>query len=434
MAVVFASVSFWLLTRDVIPQPIRIATGARSGLDYQLAQRLSAILASRKLSAEVLETQGSGENRRLLLERKADLAIIKAGSEDMEGLEVVAPLYPDVTLFMVRRDRGISSIADLKGKRVVLGPEHSGTRIMARLILEHYRVYRSIHGAGNYFADILNDSSLDAAVVSTAVTNPDLIKLMQSDRFDILPIEESGALAMLYPFFHEITVPQGVFLGNPPIPKTAVVSVATPGLLVGTPASSPHMIDAVLSALYDYRLRPEFPTLYSRSEAATWDLTPMHPASRNFHDPYRGLGTAAAMLESLSAIKELFLALLALGWLGWERYRRLRELAEKEALSQQKERLDLFIDETVRLERLMLASMQDASALENLFIQVSQLKLHALTELTHEELRTDQGFTILLAQCRDLVEKIQHGMDMLQRKRLQQESLHPDEICSTETP
>jgi TRAP transporter TAXI family solute receptor len=416
--VVVASVAAWLLTRDVIPRPIRIATGTQSGLNHQLAGNLTQILNARGLPAQVRPTDGSRENRQLLLSKQVDVAMIKAGSVDFEGLEVLAPLYPDVVLVVVRRDRKIHKVADLKGRKVILGLENSGTRQVAKLILQHYRILDSIQEAGHYFSDIASDASIDAAIVSTAVTNPDLTALVRTRQFDILPIDEAGALAMLYPNFHQTEVPRGVFLGDPTIPLETLNTVAVPDLLVGTPSSSPRMIDALLRALYDHRLRPQFPTLYPRNEAAAWCLTPVHPASRNFHDPYRGLGTAAAFLESLSAIKELFLAILALGWLGWERYRRLNEVALRSALSQQKERLDLFIDETVRLERLMLASLQNQEALENLFVQVSQLKLHALTELTHEELRTDQGFTILLAQCRDLVEKIQHGMDMLQRKQL----------------
>ena len=415
--VVITSVTAWYCTRDVIPRPIRIATGSRSGLNHQLAEALSEILRARDIPSQILSSDGSRENRQLLLSHQADVAMVKAGSVNLEGLEVIAPLYPDVVLFVVRRDRHITKISDLKGRKVVLGLENSGTRQMAQLILQHYRIYDTIHESPRYFADIGKDPTVDAAVVSTAVTNPDLTRLMKTNQFDILPIEEAGALAMLHPFFHETTVPQGVFLGDPPIPKQAGLTVATPALLVGTPRSSPRMIDAILQALYDQRIGPHFPTLYTRNEAANWSQTPMHSASRNFHDPYRGLGTAANFLESLSAIKELFLALLALVWLGWERYRRLQDVAVRAALNQQKERLDLFIDETVRLERLMLNSLQDRESLENLFVQVSQLKLHALTELTHEELRTDQGFTILLAQCRDLVEKIQHALEMLQRRQ-----------------
>ncbi|MBT9582034.1 TAXI family TRAP transporter solute-binding subunit [bacterium] len=415
--IVLASVAGWYFTRDVIPRPIRIATGTRSGLNFQLAQNLAQMLSSHNIPAEVRASDGSRENRQLLLSHEADVAMLKAGSVNFDGLEVIAPLCPDVILVVVRRDRHIQQISDLKDRKVVLGLENSGTREVAKLLLQHYRVYDTIRESDRYFAELSKDPSVDAAIVSTAITNPDLSALMKSDQFEILPVEEAGALAMLYPFFQETTVPKGVFLGAPPIPNTNISTVAVPDLLVGTPGSSPKMIDALLSALYDHRLRPQFPTLYPRNDAANWTLTPLHTASRNFHDPYRGLGTAAAFLESLSAIKELFLAFLALGWLGWERYRRVQEVTVREALSQQKERLDLFIDETVRLERLMLASMQDQQALEGLFVQVSQLKLHALTELTHEELRTDQGFTILLAQCRDLVDKILHGMEMLQRKQ-----------------
>jgi len=325
----------------------------------------------------------------------------------------VAPLYPDAVLFVVRKNRGIHRVSDLKGKKMLVGLELSGTHELARMILGHYRLNGAVQETRQYFNDLTSDSRFDAALVATALTNPDLVTLMSSGEFEILAIDEAPALATLFPYFHTINVPVGLFLGDGPIPPKVTQTLALPCLLVGKTDSSPRMVNVILDALYDHRMRPQFPTLYTESEAANWSLTAMLQASRAYYDPYRGLSTAAAFLSSLSALKELMVASLALFWLGMERYRRRREKALEAEIHAQRQRLGAFINQTIEFESELLAHLREADYLEQLLVRVTQLKVQALQELTHEALRSDQGFAIFLAQCRELVDRIHYNRDRL---------------------
>lgn len=401
------SVLLWFFTRDVVPRPIRIAASNPESQEYRVAQGLSDVLADSRRSVKLLAGDGSRDNVEKLRVGEADLAVVKGGSVNLQGLEVVAPLYPDAVIFVVRRGRGIHSVSSLKDKKVLVGLELSGTHELARVILKHYQLVGTLHESQQYFTDLAKDPTLDAAFVATALTNPDLVELMSSGEFDILPIDQAAALATLFPYFHTMSIPAGMFLGGGPVPPRTMQTLALPCLLIGDPHSSPHMIELVLGALYEHRMRPRFPTLYTQEEAANWSLTPMHPASRNFYDPYRGLGTVAAFLSSLTSLKELMVASVALIWLGMERYRRAQEKHQQAALSLQKDRLGAFINQTIQLEEQLVEHMSDPVFLEDLFVKVSQLKVQALRELSHEALRSDLGFAIFLSQCRDLVDQIQ---------------------------
>ena len=152
--VALGSVGFWWVSRDVVPRPIRLMTGSESGLNFHLAQSLCDILKSRGHQAQAVGSQGSRENREALLTHRADLAIVKAGSVELEGVEVVAPLYPDLVFVMVRRDRKIERIQQLKGKSILLGRKGSGTFEIAATILRHYGVYTGVNGQDRYFGDI----------------------------------------------------------------------------------------------------------------------------------------------------------------------------------------------------------------------------------------------------------------------------------------
>ena len=411
--VVLASTSLWFFGRDVIPRPIRIAASNSGSQENRLAAAVAGVLDERKHPTRILDGDGSRDNAEKLRAGEAELAVVKGGAVNLQGLEVVAPLYPDVVLFVVRKSRKIHRIADLRGKKMVVGLELSGTHELARMILGHYRLTGSVQESKHYFSALTSDSTLDGALVATALSNPELVELMGTGEFDILPIDQAEALATLFPYFHTINVPVGIFLGDGPIPPKTVQTLALPCLLVGKPDSSPKMIEATLDAFYDHRMRNQFPTLYTQSQAANWSLTAMHPASRDYYDPYRGLTTAAAFLSSLSALKELMVASLALFWLGMERYRRRQERVLQEEIRLQKERLGAFIHQAIQFETELLAHLRDEVYLEQLLLQVTQLKVQALQELTHEVLRSDQGFAIFLAQCRELVDRIHYNRDKL---------------------
>jgi uncharacterized protein len=414
IALIVVLVAVWLVTRDRAPNPIRIATGAATGLNRELILTLSDQLGKRGYHAQVLTTGGSLENHRLLLAGQAEMAIVKAGAVDLQGLEVVAPLHQDAVILVARKGRGIRRIEDLTGKRVVVGAEGSGTLQIAHRILQRYSLTKgAFHEVPGHYTTLLKDPTTDAALVSTGLTSPELLPVLGTGNFDVLPIEDARALALLNPFFFETSIPRALYRESPPVPATDVTSLSTWSLLVARPESSFTMIEATLAALYDNRTLMRYPMVLPRAEAAAWSFPPLHPASQGFFDPYRGLGTAANLLQSLDALKELCLALAALLWLGWQRYRSAQEEARDAQLTVQKERLDAFVDETIRMEEELLTHLRDPEVLERLFQDISHLKLRALSEMTHEELRTDRGFTVLMTQCRDLVEKIQRSQQLL---------------------
>lgn len=61
-----------------------------------------------------------------------------AGDPPRDTLRAVANLYPEALHLVARRDAGIRSVNDLRGRRVSLGERASGTIVVARVVLEGY--------------------------------------------------------------------------------------------------------------------------------------------------------------------------------------------------------------------------------------------------------------------------------------------------------
>src|SRR3546814_19764932 len=60
------------------------------------------------------------------------------GKGKVEDLRLIATLYPETIHIVARKDAGIESVADLRGKRVSLDEPGSGTIVDARIVLAAY--------------------------------------------------------------------------------------------------------------------------------------------------------------------------------------------------------------------------------------------------------------------------------------------------------
>ena len=402
------SLVVWAMTRDRLPSEIRIATAAPGGLYCKIGTMLAPHIVRRtSRRVTIIETEGTGDNCTRLREGSADLAILQAGATCMTDLVALAPLYHDVVLVIVRRNAGIETFRELAGRRVALGLPKSGMRASSMALLEHYDVdIATISSQDRYFLDLLDDEALDAALVTTGFANPDLETVLATGMFDILEIQESAAFCLRNPAYNAISIPQGLYGHGPALPPRDIKTVATTAFLAARADVSAKLVTETLDALYTTDVRTHVPTLMAASDALAWPHTPMHPTARNYFDPYGGIDTLASFMESLAAGKELLFALGAGLYLLWEYYRRTRAKERELQIREMKDRLDALLAETGRIERAQMDTDDDAQ-LKSYLDEITRIKLQALDELTHEDLRGDRMFLIFLIQCGNVINKIQ---------------------------
>lgn len=89
------------------------------------------------LTIETRATGGSAENIGLLRDGRVDLALVQGeyaypALSEGGGLTVLAPMYATPGLFAVPAESPIRTVADLRGRAVVLGTHKSGLTVMGR--------------------------------------------------------------------------------------------------------------------------------------------------------------------------------------------------------------------------------------------------------------------------------------------------------------
>jgi TRAP transporter TAXI family solute receptor len=189
-------------------EQVRIATATRGGTFNELGAQLARILERlpgkpiKHASAE--PTRGSRENIQCLNDSQAEIALVQGPiliqafreqSKSTQSLRVLARLYRDVVHIVVRKDMKVETIADLEGKKIYIGAEGSGTRILAMNILEVIGFSEekyTIDDAVSYddAADRLIHGDLDAAIFASGIPTEAVIKALDSGHCKLLSLLE----------------------------------------------------------------------------------------------------------------------------------------------------------------------------------------------------------------------------------------------------
>lgn len=167
-------------------------------------------------------TKGTQENIRKLESMDIEFAMGNAAIayfaakgegkwEKPHAVRVVATMAPNVGVFVTTKGSGIKTIADLKGKRVVLGPAGAGFEYFLKPLLEAHGVtYEDItplSGPYNAAADMLSDGKADAAFMGGAIPIPAVTALCATQDVVFVKMDE-GVLEKLkdYPFYFGVPV------------------------------------------------------------------------------------------------------------------------------------------------------------------------------------------------------------------------------------
>jgi TRAP transporter TAXI family solute receptor len=167
-------------------------------------------------------TKGTQENIRKLESGDLQFAMANAAisyfAHQGEGawgkpfdVRAVATIAPNVGIFVTTKSTGIKTIADLKGKRVVLGPAGAGFDYFLKPLLAAHGVsYEDLTALNGTYLDasnMISDGQADAAFMGGAIPIPVVSQLCSSQ--DVVFVQsESGVAEKLkqYPFYFPVTV------------------------------------------------------------------------------------------------------------------------------------------------------------------------------------------------------------------------------------
>lgn len=215
-------------------QFISVGTAPVGGAFYTVGSAICEVVNEHqdgtnwRVNAE--STGGSMENIRLLTQGKLQFAMSNSsityfavrGEGDWEqkhDVRAVMTLFPNVAMFVTTADSGIQTIADLRGKRVFVGPEGAGFEYFVNPILQAHGLSMADieprYGSQQSAVDLLGDGAVSAAMIGGGVPNPALTQIAQSRPVLLIPFDDTAKEQLIaeYPFFEKATIPAGTYPG-----------------------------------------------------------------------------------------------------------------------------------------------------------------------------------------------------------------------------
>ncbi|QWD61216.1 TAXI family TRAP transporter solute-binding subunit [Polynucleobacter sp. MWH-UH25E] len=255
----------WILVPPP-PKVIEMATGFPTGLYYQFGERLKEEVAKDGVSLEVKATGGTIDNLGLLNDPNSGVtfAMVQGGVADVSkypNLVSIAGMFYE-PIWVWYREPGFKNeggrlqvLGQLKGKRVAIGNEGSGTLALSTALLKISGIKENeIHSEKlkpDQALAKLSNGELDAVFIVAAAEAPILKKFYEVPGIRLMSFDQADAYTRNLPYLSKVNVPRGLLSIEHDIPKQDIQVIAPTATLVTQANVSPAMISLMLSASYD---------------------------------------------------------------------------------------------------------------------------------------------------------------------------------------
>jgi TRAP transporter TAXI family solute receptor len=259
-AILVTVVGFVVAYQFVAPAPprtISIGTGPRESAYFTHAESYREILAKEGVDLILRNTAGSVENL-ALLEAEHDgveVAFVQGGLGPLaktESLVSLCSVFFEPLWIFHKMETNVKRLPDLKGLRVAVGEEGSGTRVLAVHLLglngitdENAHILPYGHQKA---ADMLRSGEIDVAIFVSTHRATYVLDLLRSGNVKLMGIERAEAYALRHHYLYVLNLPEGVldFVTNNPARKLTLVAPTTQ--LVARSDLHPALVNLLLQA------------------------------------------------------------------------------------------------------------------------------------------------------------------------------------------
>lgn len=287
--------AFWFASRFIQPAPpgsLVMATGSVEGAYHHYAQRYRDILARKGFDLQLRPSDGSAENLELLdaQSETIDVAFVQGGlgnPEKSPSLVSLGGLYHEPLWVFHRLPEDITRLSDLRGRRVAIGPEGSGTRPLALQLLRANGLgpgqVRLSGLTGKAAVEALRSGRVDALMLIAAPEAGYITELLRDPALRLMGFVQADAYVKKFLFLSKVVLPRGAIDLVRDLPRQDVVLVAPTAQLVAREGLHPTLQTLLLQAAAEvhggaglFQAAREFPSGRQQD-------FPLSPEAERFH-------------------------------------------------------------------------------------------------------------------------------------------------------
>ncbi len=279
----------WRYSEPPPPRHIRIAAGERDGAYYAFATQYADYLAREDIDLQVVETAGAVENIQRLQEGDCDLAFLQGGvgSHYPEApIESLASLYYEPIEVFYRAPLEVEYLTDLKGLRVAVGEEGSGTHLLATELLTPNGVTEDTATLfslkTNEAAERLQSGDLDAAFFVSSASGSVINELLLDESLRLLSFRRHLAYRARHRFLSSVILGEGsidLIRNLPPRDTTLLAPAAS---LVSHEGFHPALVTLLLQAAEHVHQKGGLFEEPGEFPSAHYTEYPLRPQAQNY--------------------------------------------------------------------------------------------------------------------------------------------------------
>jgi len=205
--------------RPMPPRTLTMVTGPEGSAYHEFGKRYREILAREGIDLRLLSTAGAIENLARLSDQgaNADVGFLQSGitsGKNAPDLRSLGTVFYEPLWFFAKDIYLEKRIQGLRGKKISIGPEGSGSRELALKLLAR-------NGIDQGFADLLSltpqeageklvRGEIDAAIILTSWDAPVVQRLLNTNGIEPANFPRTDAYLALYPYLNKVVLPEGV--------------------------------------------------------------------------------------------------------------------------------------------------------------------------------------------------------------------------------
>jgi TRAP transporter TAXI family solute receptor len=292
--------SAFVVQRFFAPTVLRVAVGPVGSADTKLVATILQIFAREKhpIRLRIVPTDNPVASAEALRAGRVDAALVRSDGNLPPNATTVAILHRDAFMLMVPATTDISSLGDLKGRKIGIIRGYALNQKLADLVLQANGVQPDETTKVQINPTDLKDAIATGRIDAVLVVGPpasSTIAQIYSDLYSpagqspvILPIPAPEAIAQRNPTLETAQVLKGTFGGTPLKPERTIDTIAVTHRLVVDRGIRDSVAEAFARSLFDIRqsVAAEFPNFAQIEAPDTEKLGPLivHPGAAAYFD------------------------------------------------------------------------------------------------------------------------------------------------------
>jgi TRAP-type uncharacterized transport system substrate-binding protein len=251
--------------RPAAPSEITISTGPKGSSFQSAAERYAKAFAKNGVTLRLKPSNGSLENLRRLADPASEVGVKLPDlgpNESRRELASLGTISRQPLYILVRGGAPPDRLSALAGQRLVVGPEGSGTRVLALALLKANGVEPG--GAttlldldNELVGDALESGDIDAAFLMGDSASPRVIRsIIQRPGVHVLQLSQLDAYLRKFQDLDRLVIPMGAYDLAKNLPATDLELVASSVELVARADLHPAISDLLLETMREVHSRP----------------------------------------------------------------------------------------------------------------------------------------------------------------------------------